>query len=207
MANKQHTVLTKLVQGQIEEKKIITHIHYPPKAVPEGLSLQWEKVHFMWVSEPVQTLNFSCTKLNTTYIQSRSTQMIQVWQMLQTSNAIGQTQFNLTHRLTQIRYTGLECLSHWILNGRDWVQYIHEKCDVWTGSLKYLASKDQLRTLSYMFTSPTLDRPPYFARSSKGTKRPSCLQGKGATFISYWSSSGNRSHDLSSCNQAFYWLS
>ena len=31
MANKQHTVLTKLVQGQIEEKKIITHIHYPPK--------------------------------------------------------------------------------------------------------------------------------------------------------------------------------
>jgi len=47
MANKQHTVLTKLVQGQIEEKKKITHIHYPPRAVLEGLSLHWEKVHFM----------------------------------------------------------------------------------------------------------------------------------------------------------------
>ena len=56
MAYKQHTVLTKLVQGQIEEKKI-THIliinqlytdaHYRPRAVLEGLSLQWEKVHFM----------------------------------------------------------------------------------------------------------------------------------------------------------------
>ena len=67
---------------------LCTDAHYPPTAVLEGLSLQWEKVHFMWVSEPVQTLNFSCTKLNTAYIQSGSTQMIQVWWMLQTSNLL-----------------------------------------------------------------------------------------------------------------------
>ena len=205
MANKQHTVLTKLVQGQIEEKKIITHIHYPPRAVPEGLSLQWEKVHFMWVSEPVQTLNFSCTKFNTTYTQSTSTQMIQVRRMLQTSNLTGQTQFNLTHGLSQIRYTGLECLSHWILNGRDWVWYIHEKSDVWTGSLKYLASKDQLRTLICLCLQLETDLHILhdLPRAQKGL-----VVCKAKVLRSFhWSSSGNRSHDLSSCNQAFYWLS
>lgn len=147
----------------------------------EGLSLQWEKVHFMWVSEPVQTLNFSCTKFNTTYTQSTSTQMIQVRRMLQTSNLTGQTQFNLTHGLSQIRYTGLECLSHWILM----VGIGFDTWKVWCLNwfLKVFSIKGPIEN-TYMFTSPTGDRPPYFARSSKGTKRPSCLQGKGATFIS-----------------------
>ena len=28
-------------------KQLCTDAHYPPTAVLEGLSLQWEKVHFM----------------------------------------------------------------------------------------------------------------------------------------------------------------
>ena len=74
-----------------------------------------------------------------------------------------------------------KCLSLCILNGRDWVWYMKSVMLNWV--LKVFSIKGPIEN-TYMFTSPTLDRPPYFAWSSKGTKRPSCLQGKGATFIS-----------------------
>lgn len=163
--------------------QLCTDAHYPPTAALEGLSLQWEKVHFMWVSEPVQTLTFSCTKLITTYIQSRSTQMIQVWRMLHTSNLTSQTQFNLTHGLTQIRYTGLKFLKFLcLLNERDWVRYMK------------IVMFELETDLHNMHDLP-------WAQKGLVVCKAKVLH----SF--HWSSSGNRSHDLSSCNQAFYWLS
>ena len=75
----------------------------------------------------------------------------------------------------------------------------------------YLALKYWLRTL---FLRLLLETGLPFYVVIRATRRSSCLQGKGSTFISqlfkdleYWSGPGSRTHYLMLCIQALYQLS